>query len=363
MKTPTQIWFNRTYATNYWVLKNIQEQASGQFTLHITHKDPSSPILQAATVAGLEPELNPEDYVQWCLDYCVKNHITYFFPTHNQKHILLNAQRFTDLGVTLISPDVETINIFDDKAETYRVAEQLNVNVPVWAQVNNSDDLLDAYRRISEVSPERVIIKPTVGVGASGFMSIYPKPFSLNGLLREHSRATTFSTLLETYILSENDSIEPLMLMPWLDDPEISVDCLSSPSGEVLITVPRVKKGNRITALDASYEEVIHQTKKLLAGNPLPYVCNVQWRWFNGVPMLLEVNTRPAGGLFTVLKATGRNLVLDAINLAMNNPVELMDNLPYSEHISVTEMLTKTVTETEQPQISVDICNPTVSSV
>lgn len=360
MRTPPRIWFNRTYATNYWVLKNFREQST-EIVLHITHKDPSSPILQAATIAGIEPDLSTaEEYVQWCLDYCEQNSITLFFPTHNQKHILKQKHLFTEMGVVLISPELDAINIFDDKAAAYRLAETLNVNTPpAWAEINNSDDLLDAYRVLSPISPERVVIKPTTGVGASGFMSIYPKPFSLNGLLKEHSRATTFNTLLETYILSENDSIEPLMLMPWLDDPEISVDCLTSPSGELLITVPRVKKGSRVTAIDYSYEEVLNQTRKLLAGQPLPYVCNVQWRWFEGKPMLLEVNTRPAGGLFTVLKATGRNLVWDAVQLALGEPVLTLNDVPYTEHISVSGTLQKRTLE----PVTGSVCISPVSSV
>lgn len=336
------VWFNRTFATNYWILEDFKtRKTTGKdFVLHVTHKDPTSPVLQAGDVNSLEPgeEITVDEYVEWCLRYCKHNKIDVFFPTHFQEHIMKQSERFEALGVKLASPGYEHISKFVDKAETYRFVEQVGINTPpVWFEATTSEELISAYREVSAVSPDKVVVKPTRGVGANGFTVVVQKPLTAYQILTPKPPTVTFDSLLTGYLLNEkqNEPVEPLIVMPWLDNPEISVDCLSDADGNLITMVPRVKLGGRLTALDDTYVEVLEQSRKLLESCPVPYVCNVQWRWFDKKPVLLEVNTRPAGGLYNVLKVTGRSLVWEAFNIALGEPVAPFEPIPHQEYVAL----------------------------
>ena len=97
----------------------------------------------------------------------------------------------------------------------------------------------------------------------------------------------------------------PIMIMPFLPDEEISVDCLNTSTG--LIALPRIK-GN------AKYE-VLRFDKKIIdicrdfqdkAGLECPY--NIQFKYLDGIPYFLEVNTRMSGGVQMACYASGVNI-------------------------------------------------------
>lgn len=95
------------------------------------------------------------------------------------------------------------------------------------------------------------------------------------------------------------------MVMPYLDGPEISVDCLQTCTG--VIAIPRFKSAGRHEEICFD-SELIEVTKKIVARSGLEQPCNVQYRVGNGIIYLLEINTRMSGGIPMSCLGTGVNI-------------------------------------------------------
>lgn len=315
------IWFNRTYDTNYWLIKDLQTRSDSQYNIKVyaTHTDATSPVLQAADHVSLEPQqLSPEDYVTWCLQYCEDNHINIMIPVRSQIHIMKNKARFNRIGVTLIASSVETVQLFEDKNVAYMNAAEAGVSVPPWGVATDEKTFVEVYNKLRQQGSP-LIIKPVQGVGAEGFYTLTDKPSTLNSLLQYHKTEIKYSDLIASYRESEKTGEGPkvLMVMPWLDDPEMSIDCLVSSDGELLRAVSRIKVGSRLTQFASPSDKILDQLQILVSKFNLRYIFNVQLRWFNNEPVLLEVNTRVSGGLFSVLEYTKENFVWEAIKSAI----------------------------------------------
>ncbi len=85
--------------------------------------------------------------------------------------------------------------------------------------------------------------------------------------------------------LSERETFSPVMVMPFLPDDEVSVDCLMTPNG--LIAIPRIKDATRIEKIRYN-EEILSTCRLFFEKFPLEQPCNVQFKYLNGIPYLLK---------------------------------------------------------------------------
>jgi predicted ATP-grasp superfamily ATP-dependent carboligase len=102
-----------------------------------------------------------------------------------------------------------------------------------------------------------------------------------------------------------------LLVMPYLDGVEVSVDVLRTASG--LVMLPRYKPGGRHEWMryDA---EILSLCEALMARIPLSVPCNIQFKHHTGHPYLLEINTRMSGGIQLAALASEVNIPNIAIN-------------------------------------------------
>ena len=128
------------------------------------------------------------------------------------------------------------------------------------------------------------------------------------GLFKKLTTRITYAEAVDA--LSEREHFAPLMVMPYLPGSEISVDCLKTAGGEILI--PREKDYSRIERI--RYDERILATCRLLLEKiPLECPCNIQFKYLDGVPYFLEVNTRMSGGVQMACAVSGVNLPQTAL--------------------------------------------------
>jgi len=317
---PLRIWFNRPFATSYWLFDMLRDNPDGYpVKIYVTQTDPTSPVFQGADYGELEPDLQGEAYVDWALDFCERHGIELFFPRKWIEILVEAEERFAALGVRLIASSPEAIRLFEDKNLTYRAATETGVAVPPWCVASDGESFereLQSLRAELEAQ-DRIVVKPTVGVGAQGFRILDEKPRTINGILEGGLRVSP-EELLRGYERAEaaDEALPELMLLPYLDEPELSVDCLSSPQGELLKTIPRAKLSGRQRLFTDEYPEAVELVERLYAGRDLRYITNTQLRWWRGRLVLLETNTRPAGGLYAT-SLTGVNLIWDAVALAL----------------------------------------------
>ncbi|MFD8296079.1 ATP-grasp domain-containing protein [Streptomyces bauhiniae] len=313
MVSRVRVWLNRTYAENVFFMDQLRRNPSDRAVeIHATHGDPDSPVLAAADTAALEPEgLSPAGYVEYALDQCARRGIDVFVPRLHQAAIVAHRADFAAAGTALLAPTPEAVAVFEDKVTAYEAVRSVGVPVPPWFRVRTADELLATVEEL-EAAGHRACFKPASGAGGVGFRMITRSPFSLAQLSGFPSPYVQLDLALSA--LREAEEPVDLLVMPRLEQPEVSVDCLTGPDNRVRLMVGRTKNGRRRGfTLD---ERWLEPARLIAEGFGLHYLSNIQFRMLGDRPVLLDVNTRAAGGLHQ-LSLCGVNAPWAAVQLAL----------------------------------------------
>ncbi|MEV6762785.1 ATP-grasp domain-containing protein [Streptomyces sp. NPDC051105] len=313
MRSRVRVWLNRTYAENVFFMDQLRKNPSDRAVeIHATHGDADSPVLAAADTADLEPEgLSPAAYVEYALDQCQRRGIDVFVPRLHQSAIVAHRADFEAVGTALLAPTPEGTAVFEDKATAYEAVASVGVPVPPWWRVRTADELTTAVEAL-EADGHKACFKPAAGAGGVGFRVITRAPFSLFHLNGFPGPYVQLDLVLDA--LRRADQPVDWLVMPRLEEPEVSVDCLTGPDNRVRLAVGRTKKGRRRGfTLD---ERWLAPARLIAEGFGLHYLSNIQFRMYGDEPVLLDVNTRPAGGLHQ-LSLCGVNAPWAAVQLAL----------------------------------------------
>lgn len=321
MVSRVRVWLNRTYAENVFFMDQLRRNPSDRAVeIHATHGDPDSPVLAAADTADLEPEgLSPAGYVEYALDQCARRGIDVFVPRLHQAAIVAHRSEFAAAGTALLAPTPQAVAVFEDKVTAYEAVRSVGVPVPPWWRVRTADELLSAVEEL-EASGHTPCFKPASGAGGVGFRVITRAPCSLTDLGGFPGPQVPLDLVLGALRAAE----EPVdwLVMPRLGQPEVSVDCLTGTDNRVRLAVGRTKNGRRRGF--TLHEQWLAPARLIAEGFGLHYLSNVQFRMFGARPVLMDVNTRPAGGLHQ-LSLCGVNAPWAAVQLALGEdpgPVE-----------------------------------------
>ncbi|MFF4724208.1 ATP-grasp domain-containing protein [Streptomyces mirabilis] len=324
MGSRVRVWLNRTYAENVFFMDQLRSNPQLRpVEIHATHGDPDSPVLAAADTAAMEPEgLSPAAYVEYALDQCARHSFDVFVPVLHQAAIVAHRAEFAALGTALLAPPSEAVAVFLDKATAYQAVQAVGVPVPPWWRVRTEEELVTAVETL-EAEGHKACFKPAAGAGGVGFRVITRAPFSLAHLNGFPSPYVPLDLVVEALRSAE----EPVdwLVMPLLGQPEVSVDCLTAPDGRVRMAVGRTKNGRRRGfTLHPSF---IEPARLLAEAFGLHYLTNIQFRMLGDDPVLMDVNTRPAGGLHQ-LSQCGINAPWAAVRLALGEePGEMVPPL------------------------------------
>ncbi|MGP2439905.1 ATP-grasp domain-containing protein [Streptomyces sp. JW3] len=321
MVSRVRVWLNRTYAENVFFMDQLRRNpADRAVEIHATHGDPDSPVLAAADTAELEPEaLSPAAYVEYALDLCRRRGIDVFVPRLHQSAIVAHRAEFEAAGTALLAPPPEAVAVFRDKVIGYEAAQAVGVPVPPWWRVRTADELVAAVAELEEQG-HRACFKPASGAGGVGFRVVTRAPFSLTHLNGFPSPYVPLD-LAVAALLAADEPVDWLV-MPRLEEPEVSVDCLTGTDNRVRMAVGRTKNGRRRGfTLD---ERWLEPARRVAEGFGLHHLSNIQFRMYGERPVLMDVNTRPAGGLHQ-LSLCGINAPWAAVRLALgDDPGEIV---------------------------------------
>ncbi|MBT2414763.1 ATP-grasp domain-containing protein [Streptomyces sp. ISL-12] len=321
MVSRVRVWLNRTYAENVFFMDQLRRNPGDRAVeIHATHGDPDSPVLAAADTAELEPEnLSPAAYVEFALDQCRRRGIDVFVPRLHQSAIVAHRAEFEAAGTALLAPPPEAVAVFRDKVIGYEAAQAVGVPVPPWWRVRTADELVAAVEELEDQG-HRACFKPASGAGGVGFRVITRSPFSLVHLSGFPSPYVPLDLAVEAVRAAD----EPVdwLVMPRLEEPEVSVDCLTGTDNRVRMAVGRTKNGRRRGfTLD---ERWLEPARRVAEGFGLHHLSNIQFRMYGERPVLMDVNTRPAGGLHQ-LSLCGINAPWAAVRLALgDDPGEMV---------------------------------------
>jgi biotin carboxylase len=318
-----RLWFNRNYATTWQLIGMIRDNPAGR-PVHLlgSHTDPFSPMLAACDRTLAEPDPDPDAYVEWALRTARAEAIDILVPRAHMAALAAARDRFAAIGTTLLCPDADVIDLFADKSRAYAAAAPLGLPVPPHFVVHDADGLRAAYRDCAALA-DQVCMKPVRGVGGEGYRRLTTDPVrwddDLAGEARSLVRVDDVCRALDT------DGPRELLVMPFLDGAEVSVDVVADAAGHVRAAVGR----RHDTAISPRLRTIVddpqarHIAETLVRAHRVAYLSNVQVKSWRGRPYLLELNTRAAGGIFQTALA-GVNLPWAAVCLAAGeDPGEL----------------------------------------
>lgn len=319
-----RIWFNRWFTTVTHFMELIRSNDEGRrFEIFGTHSNMDALYLQYCDYAFTEPTVSGEEYIEFCLAFCQKHKIDIFIPRKENVLISKRLADFENIGVkVLVCPDSDLMETLDNKAAAYHSIMQKEedgaelVSIPDFYVVNNINDFKLAYESL-RAKGNTVCFKPVVGEGATGFRVIEDKIESIDQLFRRaSSRRLPYHYACE--ILSQQEIFPDLMVLEYLDGPEFSIDCIAS-AEQLYAAIPRMKGEGRIREI-IDHHELIQLAQRFHEHYQIPYIFNIQVKYNQGVPKLLEINPRMSGGMhFSCL--TGLNLPYLGIKLLLGEDI------------------------------------------
>jgi ATP-grasp in the biosynthetic pathway with Ter operon len=181
-----------------------------------------------------------------------------------------------------------------------------------------------------------VTVKPVKGFGGAGFWKLSDKPADVDTLLALPEGRMNIDDAVAILDRAERD-IPPLLVSQYVSSPEDSVDVLAA-GGVTLASVIRRKPSVGQTQSFPLDPEISELTECVIEHFRPDYLCNVQWRRDGGRPVLLEVNTRAASGLFQSA-ASGVNFPYLALRLCLGLAVTVPPTVTSPDQVSYTDAI------------------------
>lgn len=306
-----RLWLNQGFSSVYHALAQIKAGLGDELTVVASHSDPWSLVQAAADEFFVEPNrLDEGAYVSWVRDRCAEHAITHFWP---QRRAAAIVRAEDTLGVQLlVAGQAEMLDILADKVSTYRTLSGSEVPVPSHWVARTASELEEAFRLV-EGQGERPCIKPAVSTFGHGFRVIAADGDVLGRVLRNDTFLIGRQEFLE--MVAASSSKVPFLVMPYLEGPEYSVDCLAKQS-RLIRYVARQKQTNSRGQRLLCSPEIGAICAAITERFNLGAVFNVQLRENRGELFLLEVNARMSGGL-AIASASGLSFPEWAVRLAL----------------------------------------------
>ena len=305
-----RIWYNHWFSTSYHLINMMREKEPERFEFIGSSTNPYAIYKRACKEFYEERhDVSDDEYLSFCLDFCSTHNIDIFVPRHNLVSIIANRSGFEEIGVKLFAENnIELVKALDDKFKTYELLRDINPErVP---EILIAHDLQEFEAAINELKNRysRICYKLVVDEGARSFRVIDDRIESVASLYSKPGNKITTSACFR--VLEHYDFKIPVMVMPFLEDVEISVDCLKTNSGNIII--PRYKTNKRYSEVIFN-KEIMEECDQILDSLNLQFPANIQYKKGDGKLYILEINTRMSGGLQLSCKASNINLPMIAL--------------------------------------------------
>ena len=302
----TRIWMNHWFSTAYNIV-NLIKQDDPDFLVIGSNENFGSPIRTVCNEWYQEPTLKDEAY--FCLEFCQKHYIDVFLPRRGMLEISKQISRFEAVGTKVMVDDYNLISVLNRKDEAYELFKKEEIGiVPEYRMVTAVEQFCRGYSELKD-QYKQVCFKFIKDEGGKSFRLIDNSRTGYAALFKKQTTRMTYDAAVAA--LSEKEAFSPIMLMPYLPNEEISVDCLKTKSG--IIMMPRVKGATRVEKIryDA---DILATCQRFFERIPLEMPCNIQFKYLEGIPYMLEVNTRMSGGVQMACLGSGVNIPNIAVN-------------------------------------------------
>lgn len=306
-----RILHNTTLNTLYNAIDAVkQDMDNEEFHFTVAHEDQHSALAMVADsflrdYSETRLDFMPDGYVDWALDLCAEHSIDVFIPYRYRQELAVHADRFTSAGIRMLTAGAqEAMNILEAKPEFLDRVQGMGIPGTQYRAYRTPEEFDAAWHALYN-GEDPLCIKPSVGIFGAGFHVLHPDFDDLKNTMTGNRHKLSFDGY--RHLLRKSDYRVEMMIMPYLTGQERSVDfaCLD---GRLLASYTRRKTGrSQIIEHDDHHHEM---ARRIVSDLGLSGVLNLQTiEDCHGVPHILEVNSRTAGGMFKGLSA-GVNLQL-----------------------------------------------------
>ncbi|MBQ4530042.1 MAG: ATP-grasp domain-containing protein [Lachnospiraceae bacterium] len=304
----TRIWLNHWFSSAYNIINLIKKEEK-DFYIIGSSGNSNSVVKSACDEWYEEPVWNEQEYVDYCLDFCRQHKVDIFMPRTGMIQISERKKEFEKNGTWVMADDYEKIWTLNQKDKAYELFKEKGIGtVPEYRIVTESAGFQKAYEELMTCY-QQLCFKFVQDEGARSFRVIDNHQKGFEALLNYAEVRISYEEALNA--LSQRDSFPPVMVMPYMPGQEVSVDCLKTSQG--VIMVPRIKGEDRVEKI-AYDKEILDICRDFYEKVGLEHPCNIQFRYLDGIPYFLEVNTRMSGGVQMSCLASGINIPNIAVN-------------------------------------------------
>ena len=311
-----RIWLNHWFSSAYNIINLIKEDEK-DFYIIGSSGNCNSVVKSACDEWYEEPVWNEQEYVDYCLDFCKKHKVDIFLPRTGMIQISERKKEFEENGTQVMADDFDKIWTLNQKDKAYDLFKEKEIGtVPEYRIVTDSAGFQKAYEELT-AHYTQLCFKFVQDEGARSFRIIDNNRKGFEALLNYAGVRIPYEEALNAF--SQRETFPPVMVMPYMLGEEVSVDCLKTSQG--VIMVPRIKSVGRVEKI-AYDKEILDICADFYKKAGLEHPCNIQFRYLDGIPYFLEVNTRMSGGIQMSCLASGINIPNIAVNKMLGNVKE-----------------------------------------
>ncbi|MBR6164910.1 MAG: ATP-grasp domain-containing protein [Clostridia bacterium] len=298
----TTVWMNHWFSTAVNIIELLRKD-NPDIHLICTNEHALSVIRNACDEWYQEPVLKDDEYVEFCLEFCQAHGVRVFMPRRGMVSISEHRDRFEKAGVRVMADRYAMVSVLNRKDQAFRFFAEKGIGaVPDYFIVKTAEDFVKAYEELAQ-KYSQVCFKFVRDEGGKSYRLIDNQRKGYAALFKKQTTRITLEEAVAAF--SEREVFAPVMVMPFLSGDEVSVDCLNTKQG--LIMLPRVKSYEKYEIFRYD-DEIIRLCERFQREAALECPYNIQFKYLDGTPYFLEVNTRMSGGVQMGCLAGGVNL-------------------------------------------------------
>lgn len=318
------VWFNKSFSDIVNVAEGVRAADIGkQLKVVVTHPIKDLYLALPWCEFHREPNVSGQEYLDWCLKFCAEQSVAVFICGKQASYLAEHVDAFAAVGTKLVVATTSAnFDVLDDKDLTYRALRAAGAGdmVPPYALATCGEHFSRALEILADEGT--LCFKPTVSIYGIGFRILTDErdKFELDRLLSGDTLHISKSEMVD--MMAGYGSFKPLMVLPYLDGNERSIDCLAH-DGKLVACVIRRKVSQGQVLEDNPV--LVQHVERLVRIFGLNNFFNAQFREKNGQFYLLEVNPRMSGGTHYTFHS-GR--VLPYIGAMLNLGLMSVEDLP-----------------------------------
>ncbi|MER8970170.1 ATP-grasp domain-containing protein [Mesorhizobium sp. M0808] len=316
------IWLNHAHSSQRDVASLMRSGGlGGAVNVTVSHKEFREDIFLESDGYFIEPSGMSEedfDYAEWALNTAAAKGFVGLLAMRQRRALLKLRDQFDSQGIRLAAGAVASnaIDLCDHKDAFTDLVKANGIPVAETISVTSAEELREAIVDIEQISRE-VCIKPVVGVYGRGFWKFRRgvSPFDLFSKLEPN--VVDPDMYIDAFGKAENPSKQ--IVMAYLSGIESSVDAVCD-NGRIVSHAVRQKfEGHQIVFTGGPELDIAQAVAQIIG---LDGLVNIQTKAdASGIPNVLEVNTRPSGGVgFSA--AAGINLPHDCAMMMLGERVQ-----------------------------------------